>query len=428
MMRKRGEFERLSYEVVLEPYSGAKRTRYLRAAQELLFEPVNKRDARITAFVKAEKRKSADTKDPRLIQFRTPKYNLELATFLKPVEHAILQHRGPRRGVARTYVIAKGRDSVERAKIIRKKWDEFSDPVCVSLDASRFDKHVSSAALRAEHSVYNAVYSDPYLARLLGWQVRNKGRTMNGIKYKVEGNRMSGDYNTGMGNCLLMVAMTEAYLLGLKLKRWDYFADADDCLVFVERCDLEKLLNSVYASFLEFGQEVRIEEVAYEYWDIRHCQGAPMITATGVRMIRDFRKVLSQAFCGYNHYHDPKGGMRVMKSVAQCELILNAGVPILQPLAQRVLDLLESVKYSKLDQRDTVTWLALTESRRRHFSWKAEASVEITSEARQSFERVFGVTTPEQYAWEAWVEALTFKDIDLKLKQQRFPDVDQGYY
>lgn len=428
MLSARNVFERLPYEVILEQYSGAKRTRYERAASELHCEPVTTRDARVSAFVKAEKRKEEDLKDPRMIQFRTPKYNLELATFLKPVEHAILRHRGPRRGVKRSFVIAKGRDSVERAKLIRSKWDQFADPVCVPIDASRFDKHVSVEALKQEHGVYNRLFSDPYLARLLRMQESNKGMTMNGIKYKVRGNRMSGDYNTGMGNCLLMAAMTESIMLELKFARWDYFADADDCLLFVERKDLLRLLDRVSPLFLEFGQEVRIEGVAHEYWDIKHCQGSPVATASGVRMVRDFRKVLSQAFCGHNHYHDPVGGMRVMKSVAQCELILNAGVPILQPLSLKVLELLEPVKMSKLDVRDTISWLALTEARRRHFEWREAKAVEITDDARQSFERVFGVTTPMQLAWEAWVEELTIDNLDLKSLSQRFPQVDQGYY
>jgi len=428
MLRSRNIFTRLPYEAVLEQYSGAKRTRYERAAETLRREPVEARDARVTAFVKAEKRKEEDLKDPRIIQFRTPRYNLELATFLKPIEHAILRHRGPRRGVRRTFVIAKGRDSVERARLIRAKWDQFADPVCVPLDATRFDKHVSAQALEAEHGVYNSIYRDSYLAKLLRMQVSNKGRSMNGVKYKVRGNRMSGDYNTGMGNCLLMSAMAEEYLLSLKLSRWDYFADSDDCLVFVEREDLDKLLKTVGPHFLQFGQEIRVEDVAFEFWDIRHCQGAPLATATGVRMVRDYRKVLSQAFCGYNHFHDPVGGMRVMKSVAQCELILNAGVPILQPLSLKILELLQTHKHSRLDSRDTVVWLAMTEARRRHFEWTADVSVPITAEARRSFERTFGLTEVEQLAWEAWVQELQFDNVDLRLLSQRFPDVDQGYY
>jgi len=428
MMRSRRTFTRLEYATILEQYSGAKRARYERAAEELKCEPVAERDARVTAFVKAEKRKELDEKDPRMIQFRTPKYNLELATFLKPIEHAILAHRGPRRGVRRSFVIAKGRDSVERANLIRSKWGEFADPVCVSLDATRFDKHVSAEALKAEHSVYNTIWRDPYLSKLLSWQVSNRGRTMGNIRYKVKGNRMSGDYNTGMGNCLLMAAMTEEFLMSLKLRRWDYFADSDDCLVFCERGDLDRLLAEVSPFFLSFGQEVRVEEIAYEFEDIRHCQGAPLETAAGLRMVRDWRKVLSQAFCGYNHYHDPKGGMRVMKSVAQCELILNAGVPVLQPLAQRILHLLESQKFAKLDLRDTTSWLACVEARKRHFAWEAEASVEITLDARRSFERVFGLPTEQQEAWERWISELTFEDIDLSKLTQRHPLVDQGYY
>lgn len=429
MLRARREFERMEYGEILEQYSGAKRTKYETAARELGEGPVEKRDARVTGFIKAEKRKEEDEKDPRVIQFRTPKYNLELATYLKPVEHALLGYRGPRRGlVERTFVIAKGRDTFERASLIKRKFDQFGDCVCVSLDASRFDKHVSEEALRLEHSAYNSIWNDPYLARLLSWQVSNKCRTMGGIKYKVKGNRMSGDYNTGMGNCLLVAGMTEEFLRSLKLDRWDYFADSDDCLVFVERHELKRLLETVTPYFLEFGQEVRIEKVAHEYWDVNHCQASPLATAGGVRMIRDWRKVVSQAFCGYNHYHQPKGGMRVMKSVAQCELILNAGVPILQPLSQRILHLLESQRFSALDMRDTVVWLAATECRRRHFDWMGSQECPITPEARASFERVFGLTKEQQIAWETWIGELTFENIDLSRMVQEFPPVDQGFY
>jgi hypothetical protein len=54
--------------------------------------------------------------------------------------------------------------------------------------------------------------------------------------------------------------------------------------------------------------------------------------------------------------------------------------------------------------------------------------VPITSMARQSFERVFGLTIPEQLAWESWVEALTLENISLGNIKQRFPNIDQGYY
>lgn len=428
MLKTKNIFERLPYQTILDQYSGSKRTRYERAALDLAEGPVEKRDARVTAFVKAEKRQESDEKDPRLIQFRTPKYNLELATYLKPVEHALLRHRGPRRGLRRTFVIAKGRDSVERARLIKEKWDAFGDPVCVSIDSKRFDKHVSAQALKAEHGVYNSIYSDSYLAKLLSWQVLNKGKSMNGIRYKVKGNRMSGDYNTGMGNCLLVAAMVEQYLMSLTLKRWDYFTDADDCLVFCEREDLDRVLATMQPYFLRFGQEVTIDKVAFEFWDIRHCQAAPLETGAGLRMIRDWRKVLSQAFAGYNHYHDPKGGMRVMKSTAQCELVLNAGVPILQTLSTRILTLLDPLRFARVLETDKVVWLAGIEARRRHFALFEARAVEVTAASRACFERVFGLTSEQQLAWEEWLEGLDFENIDLSRLRAHFPAADQGYY
>jgi len=421
-------FQRRSYEDIVSHYTGAKRTKYERAAATLSDHPVEARDARVTLFVKGEKRKEHDLKDPRVIQFRTPRYNIELATFLKPVEHAFLRYRGCRRGVRKSFVIAKGRDSVERAQLISFKMQQFGDPVCVPLDAKRFDKHVASECLEQEHRVYNTLWKDPTLAKLLRMQINNKGRSMCGIKYKVKGNRMSGDYNTGLGNCLLVAAMVEEWLRRLKLKRFDYFADSDDCLVFLERADLQRLLDDVDQAFLEYGHEVTVDEVAYELWDVQHCQAKPVVTASGVRMIRDWRKVVSQAFAGYAHYYDPKGGMRVMKSVAQCELVLNAGVPILQPMSQHILRLLESKRFATLDLRDKSAWLASIEARRRHFDWTDDVSVEITPEARSSFERVFGVTREQQLAIEARLCSLTYSEIDLSRRVERFPDVDQWFY
>jgi hypothetical protein len=188
------------------------------------------------------------------------------------------------------------------------------------------------------------------------------------------------------------------------------------------------LLDDVHAGFLQYGHEVTVDEVAYELWDIQHCQAKPLETAAGIRMIRDWRKVVSQAFAGYAHYYDPVGGMRVMKSVAQCELVLNAGVPILQPMSQHILSLLESVRFASLDQRDTVVWLASLEARNRHFQWADDVSVDITPEARASFERVFGLTPTEQVSVENRIRSLTLEDIQLSRCTQRHPDVDQWYY
>jgi len=47
-----------------------------------------------------------------------------------------------------------------QAAVLKEKWDKYSKPVCVGLDASRFDQHVSTAALKFEHGFYLTCYKN----------------------------------------------------------------------------------------------------------------------------------------------------------------------------------------------------------------------------------------------------------------------------
>ena len=95
--------------------------------------------------------------------------------------------------------IIKGYTVEQIGKIARDAWDSFVSPVAIGFDMKRFDQHVSSDALKWEHSVYlDAFCHDSYLAELLEWQLVNKGvgyASDGMIKYKVDGCRMSGDMN-----------------------------------------------------------------------------------------------------------------------------------------------------------------------------------------------------------------------------------------
>jgi hypothetical protein len=395
-------------EDIVMGYTGAKRARYESAAASLLVEPITKRDANVTAFVKCEKRKRSDKKDPRIIQMRSPRYNLCLAQYLKKMEKSLLGYKGNTRVPHRTRVIAKGLTTWEHARLIVTKWAQFGDPVCLSIDAARFDKHVSKRLLELEHMVWRTMNPDPMLARLLSWQLVNKGRSMHGIKYRVVGNRMSGDYNTGSGNCVLMSGMLETALS--QYSKWDYLCNSDDALIFVERADMEAVMGTLSGSFLSFGHEVVCEEPAFELTEIVHCQQKLVEVEGRWRMVRDYRKVLSQAFAGPKHFHEARGGMRVVKSIAQCELTLTCGVPVLQALFQRVLDLTSHLKFAALDTRDTVTYLALQE---RGQAWAQTVSRPITARARETFEQAFGLDASMQRAIEDKLSKLELADIDL---------------
>lgn len=399
----------LTYDEVISRYSGPKRKRYEKARDSLLVEPLQARDAHVTAFVKAEKRLQGDLKDPRIIQFRSFRYTLELARRLIPLEHALLGFKGNTRVPCRSRVIAKGLDTWEHAALIKFKMSQFSEPCVIPLDAARWDKHVHQRALAVEHGVWLHALADDVLRELLGQQLANRGRTKSGIKYRVLGNRMSGDYNTGCGNCVLMLLGIEGLMHPLKIM-FDYLINSDDGLIFIERRDLELVMSLVPEAFLGYGHEVVVEDPVYEMEDIVHCQQRPVCINGRWRMVRDFRKVISTWSCSHRHFHEPRGGAGILKGIAQAELSLSTGLPILQPYFSGVIEKLAGVKERKLDYQESVAYRASLESH--GGPWKL-GLLEVTPGTVASFCRAFGVTPEEIESIEASLDAVSHSAYDL---------------
>jgi len=143
-------------------YHGRKRAIYQRAYESLLARGISRKDAYVSTFVKAEKINFSAKPDPapRVIQPRSPRYNLEVGRYLKLFESELVH------GFERAFgynVILKGLNADRVAEQLFLNWSKYSDPVAVGLDASRFDQHVSRAALEYEHSIYNDVFhsADP---------------------------------------------------------------------------------------------------------------------------------------------------------------------------------------------------------------------------------------------------------------------------
>lgn len=281
----------------VDSYKGRKRALYERAMEEFNSRDIDARDARVTAFIKDEKTNLTAKSDPcpRIIQPRRPIYNLAIGRYLKPMEKAIF------RGIAeifRDVTVMKGYNADERGQLMRQKWDHFSDPVGVLLDAKRFDQHVSRDALRWESSIFQALTEDP-----AGYQSINRLRNVNRctartdggtLKYSVDGCRMSGDMDTALGNCLLMCGMTWSYLKHLRITKFRYANDGDDGVLIVEKKDLQLILTSYKDYFLKLGFTMKLEGIAREFEEIEFCQSRPIAVAGGWRMVRDPRVCINK--------------------------------------------------------------------------------------------------------------------------------------
>ena len=396
LYRPLGVIRPWSGEEVVKSFNDKRKARYQQALDSFREREFDvKLDSKIKAFIKSEKFNPADKKnpDPRMIQARGLRYNVMLAMYLRPIEHRIYKIRS-RLGHR---IIAKGLNQVERACEIKSIWDEFRKPVAFSLDASRWDKHVDLDVLRVEHEVYKGFCSDPFFDMLLKAQEVNYCSTRGGVRWKAVGKRMSGDMNTALGNCLLAVAMALAArdMLGVP---FEIFDDGDDCLLFCEYEHRGYLRDRLPGVYLHFGQELKLENEAHTLEDVVFCQAKPVYTNSSLRMVRNWRKVLSHGTSGVKHWNNPKLVRPMLKAVGSCELALNPGVPILQEYALALIRNSHGQRLKWIDVDSGLLLRARYELRAENFE-DAVYSVSpeaITFEARESFERAWGVSPSEQ--------------------------------
>ncbi|AZT88672.1 RNA-dependent RNA polymerase [Verticillium longisporum ambiguivirus 1] len=379
-------------------YSGAMRRRYVEAERSLSVDgPLGPLDWRLSAFLKAEKLGAAKDQKPRMIFPRSPRFNLVVASWLKPFEHWLWGFLTAKRlfGGSNTRVVGKGLGPVRRGNLIKRKFDSFADCVVFEVDGKAFEAHVTENHLVHERRIYKAAYPGcAGLAEVLEHQ-RFAGVTQNGVKFSRRGGRASGDFNTGMGNTLIMLAVTCGVLSRYQIK-YDVLVDGDNALVFLERGASTAVIGSFYQNVLESsGFEMTLEKPVSYMEGIRFGRSAPLFLGPtrGWTMVREPESVLSGAYASHRWLREPSFGRRWVNGVARCELSLARGVPVLQAAALHVLLSTETAK--KVPVEALSDWFVIG-------AWLAGAGdvIDVSREARASFERAFGISKEEQLVWE----------------------------
>lgn len=322
----------LSYDQVLEEFPRHKRRMYRRVLDQVASRAVDDRDSRIKAFVKAEKLLIEEKDpDPRMIQARSPIYNLAVARYLKPMERRLyrIRHKGLR-------VVAKGLNDRQRAALIAQKMALWPDTVVFSMDVHRWDAHVQWPLLDIEHTFYMMLNGCQELRHLLAQQRENRcsarAEGNRFFRWKVKGSRMSGDMNTALGNCVLcvLVALWALRMLGID---GTVLSDGDDHLVFVPRRYMSRF--HLYASSLYrmMGLALKLEPAVSTMEEVEFCQAKPVQTVHGWVMCPNPAKVLATAFMVA--VHQPRKA-RYLQAMWDARAILHAGVPMLGDLFNRL--------------------------------------------------------------------------------------------
>lgn len=395
ILAQRVSTPRLTETQFLEQYSGRKLAVYTNAVESRRVREVDKSDAIVSGFLKAEKVNITAKPDPtgRLISPRSPRYNVAVGVYIKPLEHMLYDAID---GVYGAPTVAKGKNALQRGAMIREAWDDLTNPVALFMDASRFDQHVSRQALEWEHGIYLSCHdNERELRQLLGWQLRNVGyvRTPDGVvKYEVDGTRASGDMNTSLGNVLLMCAMMHAYLSTHCKHPFRLVNDGDDCVVMVESADAANVRATCKGWFTEMGFTMKYEGETREFEEIEFCQAQPVYNGQAWVMCRDPRLVIDKDLTSVLPLATRKQWEHHTSSVALCGLALAGDMPIFGALYELML-----IGRGERRLVSGMDYLArgMTGGRRRP-----------TEAARASFDAAFGITPDEQMALERYYDTI----------------------
>ncbi|APG76241.1 hypothetical protein 2 [Changjiang tombus-like virus 8] len=316
---------------VVEAYTGSKRRVYEDAYASLQKDPITQFDAALHSFVKYEKQDLR--KAPRVINPRSPRYNLTLGKYIKFLEKRVYRAINGAFGAHTSHTVIKGLNVMESGAVVAAKWARFCTPVAVGLDAKKFDMHTSIPALRYEHSVYTGIFPQSReLAQLLRWQEKNKGNAYcedGVVKFSMEGTRSSGDLNTSLGNCIIMCGLVYAYSKqrGVNVELCN---NGDDCVVIMEAVDLAKFLHNASEWFTIYGYRMTIEEPVYELEHIEFCQSKVVRVGDTPVMVRNLTNSITKDPMCLVPVQTPTVLQMWYRAVGDCGLSISSGVPVLQ--------------------------------------------------------------------------------------------------
>jgi hypothetical protein len=402
-----------------ERNTGAKARKYHDAAVELQMFGSFPADSFVRMFVKSEKFNPFTKRnpDPRAIQYRGSKYCVELAQYLRPIEEQLYLFSSASSGVDKSRNIVKGLNAMGRAQLLVSKASNFRRPVFIILDGSRFDKHVGTGLLGAEHSVYRCANPSPRFAELLKLQLHNKVYTTLGIKYKTKGRRMSGDMNTACGNCVIMLILVYAYcVFVLALSKWDCIDDGDDCIVIIELEDLPIFQARLSCSFEGFGMEMKMD-VVHDIHEVDFCQSRVVEYFPGqYKFVRDYRVVMSKATSGVRNWTNASYRTRAIHAIGVCELVLGLGVPILQEYALALIRNSKGVRDFLSHAPTGLRYRAARDAKAIGIKdYRKTTPQPILPCARESFHKSFGVSPADQMFLEEKLRRWTFDSSSLSV-------------
>jgi hypothetical protein len=201
---------------------------------------------------------------------------------------------------------------------------------------------------------------------------------------------MSGDMDTGLGNCIIMNSLIKMYMKLVGIKHYLSSVNGDDSVVLIE-ADQEKLFRSSMYLWKRFGFNMKCD-IVYSLEDVDYCQCKPLLTDYGWVMSRDPKRVLSRIAWSTKLY--PKRGFGdYLYALGTCERATSWGVPVNFSAGQNIFDL--SFKF-KGQRKLRAMSRKLLQSVQRQKYWQCDTPCEISYSTRLRFQRAWNLDPVKQ--------------------------------
>lgn len=408
----------------IDKYVGKKRVRYEQAHAAYKRHPrMTKRDCKIAAFGKKEllpikPSKPFDHMIQRVVQARTPKFNLAYGVYIRPIEDRVYRTIDQmfcksNKANPKERTILKGLNAIEQATQIVNKWRRIPNVVFLGLDASRFDQSCNTELLKVLHKVIEKCFPNKAHKADVRWMNKLtlvnscKGKAKDGeITYEIEGGLCSGEMTTAMTGCVIMSTIIYCFCTyHLKLPDFAVIDMGDDAGLFVDQIYLEKIQREIPKYFGSFGLIMTVEEPVYKIEHIEFCQTRPVYDGIKYRMVRNPVASTTKDATSLTPINAKIELSNYLNSIGKGGLSLTGGIPMIQNYYRSMIKEAHNLKGNRKGKQIKLEGGMYYLSKRMNEHYIED----ICDEARKSYYDAFGILPEMQQEMENYYDNIVIQ-------------------
>lgn len=272
----------------------------------------------------------------------------------------------------------------------------------IETDHTAWDLHMSQPLLAALNDEYRRIFRVPaedavYFEEVLRSYLSTSWRFRNGLSYKLKGTRVSGDVDTTVGNTIIHIAVNRAVarMSGLSKADFKQRCKGDDSVI-AEHGNPGKRFE--VSHFRRLGLEVKASERS-TIFDVEFCSSYLLQGETGWTMSRNPWKIVRHVpyVLGITNR---KEFIRKSQQKSLCEALVSQGTPIMCALSHYWWRCAghPSVPFTDRDVQY-------------HYQSYCGGEKHVSTHARWSFERLWGITVADQLHCERYLYSLRVGDV-----------------